>query len=335
MLRLSPSGNLRFNQSSSFKVHYGGSESNVAISLTRFGHPVSFITRLPDNDIGSRALAELLEMNVDTRHVIYGGDRLGIYYLEHGSVARGSQVVYDRDNSAFACLQEGMIDWEKVLKGAAWFHWSGISPALSQSAANVTLEGVKAARQLGLKVSADLNMRNKLWQYGKKPYEVMPEIVKLCDVLLTDVNTAADMLQVEARCDDYTDDKVVSEQYDRILQKFPNLSAISTTLRLSVNASYHKLSGVLYHDHKLYRARYHDLFSMVDRVGGGDAYMAGLIYGLLHYENDLSKAIEFTVAASVLKHTMAGDCNMATAREVVDLVEGKYVPIVWGLDLVE
>ena len=327
MLRLSPPGWKRFSQASSFEVIYGGGESNVAVSLANYGLPVDFVTRLPENDLGDCALMEMRKRGVNTQHIIRGGERLGIYFLETGAVSRGSKVVYDRAHSAISTIQKGMIDWEKVFEGAQWFHWTGITPAISQGAADACLEAIQVANKMGITVSTDLNYRKKLWKYGKTPAEVMPELVAGCDVILGNEEDAEKHFDIHPDGVDVTQgDSMDAQAYvsvcKKLMEKFPRCKKVIVTLRGSISASHNSWSGVLYDGKKLYEAPTYQITDIVDRVGGGDSFMGGLICGLLKYKNDDQKALDFAVAASCLKHTIFGDANLATIEEVEKLMGG-------------
>ncbi len=326
MLRLTPPGFLRFSQADRFDVVYGGGESNVAVSLANYGVPVEFVTRLPKNDIGDCALMEMRKRGVGTSHILRGGERLGIYFLEMGAVSRGSKVIYDRSHSAIATIEKGMIDWEQVFDGAQWFHWTGITPAISQGAADVCLEAVQAANRLGLTVSCDLNYRNKLWKYGKSPSEIMPALVAGCDVILGNEEDAEKHFDIHPEGVDVTKgDTIDAAAYvsvcRQLMHKFPKAKKVIITLRGSISASHNSWSGVLYDGHTLYEAPTYQITHIVDRVGGGDSFMGGLIYGLLTYGDD-QKALNFAVAASCLKHTIYGDANLSTVGEVEKLMGG-------------
>ena len=327
MLRLSPPGFLRFSQANSFEVIYGGGESNVAVSLANYGIPVDFVTRLPKNDIGECALQEMRKRNVGTEHIARGGERLGIYFLETGAVSRGSKVVYDRAHSAISTIQKGDIDWEKVFDGAQWFHWTGITPALSQGAADVCLEAIKAANELGITVSTDLNYRAKLWNYGKEPGDVMPDLVEGCDVILGNEADAEKHFGLHPdNVDIIQGDSMDSQAYlsvcKKLKERFPRAKKIITTLRGSISASHNSWSGVLYNGDEFLETKTYQITDIVDRVGGGDSFMGGLIYGLLTYKDDDQKALDFAVAASCLKHTIYGDANLVTVDEVEKLMGG-------------
>ena len=327
MLRLSPPGFLRFSQASGFDVVYGGGESNVAVSLANFGLPVDFVTRLPQNDLGDCALMELRKRNVGTGFVIRGGERLGIYFLEFGAVSRGSKVVYDRAYSAMSSISPGMIDWERVFDGAGWFHWTGITPAISQGAADTCLEAINVANKMGVTVSTDLNFRKNLWKYGKKPSEIMPTLVEGCDVILGNEEDAEKHFGIHPEGVDVTrGDTIEAGAYisvcRQLMERFPRAKKMVITLRGSISASHNSWSGVLYDGKDLIQAPTYQITHMVDRVGGGDSFMAGLIYGLLNYPNDDQKALNFAVAASCLKHTIIGDANLVTVEEVEKLMKG-------------
>jgi 2-dehydro-3-deoxygluconokinase len=323
---LSTPGFKRFSQCDSFDVFYGGGEANVAISLANFGIPVEFVTCLPDNDIGKCALMTLRKNNVGTNHIVIGGERLGIYFLETGAVSRASKVIYDRSYSAVSQIKSGMINWEEVFKDALWFHWTGITPAISQSTADVCLEAVKAANSLGLTVSCDLNYRKKLWKYGKKPSEIMKDLVKGCDIILGNEEDAEMVFNIKPKGVDVTKGNVSAQAYESVCQqlidKFPKANKIIITLRGSVSASHNTWSGVLYDRKKLFKAPQYDITHIVDRVGGGDSFMGGLIYGLISYTGDDQKALNFAVAASCLKHTIEGDYNLMNIEEVEKLMAG-------------
>lgn len=325
MLRLAPPGFLRFTQASSFDVIYGGGEANVAVSCANYGLPVEYVTRLPANDIGDACLNFIRQYGVGTQHIVRGGDRLGIYFLENGAVSRGSKVIYDRANSALATIQPGMIDWESVFADAMWFHWTGITPAISEGAAAVCLEAVKTAKEMGLVVSCDLNYRSKLWKWGKTPGEVMPELVKYSDVAIGNEEDAAKVFGIHAPETDVTSGEIEADAYtfvcEKLKEQFPNLNTIAITLRGSLSASHNTWSAVLWYKNKMYTAPSYDIVPIVDRVGGGDSFMGGLIYGLLNYE-DKQNAINFAVAASCLKHTIYGDFNLVSVDEVKKLMGG-------------
>lgn len=326
MLRLATPGNLRFGQSENMIATFGGGEANVAVSLANYNIPVEFVTRLPQNDLAKACVMELRKFGVNTHHVIYGGNRLGIYFLETGAVNRSSKVIYDRENSSISEIEPGMIDWDEVFAGAAWFHWTGITPAISQGAADVCLEAIRKAKEKNITVSCDLNYRKNLWKYGKKASEVMPALVALTDIILGNEEDAAMVLGIRPEGVDVTSGHVDAHAYEsvskQIMQRFPACKKVITTLRGSVNANHNSWSGVLWDGKKLFSAPTYQITHVVDRVGGGDSFMGGLIYGLLTWPGDDQKALDFAVAASCLKHTIYGDFNRVTVAEVENLMKG-------------
>ncbi|WP_220463975.1 sugar kinase [Adhaeribacter radiodurans] len=318
MMRLSTPGFARFSQATNLNITYGGGEANVAISLAYFNIPAAHVTRFPANDLGQAATALLRQHQVTTDHIIYGGDRLGLYFLETGAAARPSRVIYDRADSAFAELEPGMLNWEEILQNARWFHWTGITPAISEGAAQSCLEAVQVANKLGITVSADINYRKNLWQYGKKAYEVMPELVAGCDLIVSSIGDAADILQIKPAAEAADPFVSVGQQ---IMQQYPRIKKIVNTNRGSISASHNTLAGMMWNGQQLLQTPTHDMVPIVDRIGGGDAFMAGLIYGLLTYQND-QQALDFAVAASALKHTIEGDANLVTVAEVEPVMQG-------------
>ncbi|MEO1485716.1 MAG: sugar kinase [Bacteroidota bacterium] len=330
MLRLAPSGFLRFSQASRFEAIYGGGESNVAVSLANYGLPVEFVTRLPKNDIGDCALMEMRKRNVGTSHVLFGGDRLGIYFLETGAVSRGSKVVYDRAHSAMAEIQPGMVDWKSVFADTQWFHWTGITPAISQGAADACLEAVKVASNIGVTISTDLNYRAKLWNYCEdaKRESIMSELTAHCDIVLGNEEDAEKHFGIKPEGLDITTqgEHVKAEAFlsvcEQMMKRFPKAQKVITTLRGSLSASHNTWAGVLYDGKTLFQSPEYQITHIVDRVGGGDSFMGGLIYGLLTYPGDDQKALNFAVAASCLKHTIYGDANLVTVAEVEKLMSG-------------
>lgn len=326
MLRLSTPAYLRISQTNEFTATYGGGEANVAVSLANYGISVDFVTRLPKNDIGRACKMDLQKYGVGTDQIVYGGERLGIYFLETGAVSRGSKVVYDRAHSAVSEIKTGMIDWDKVFKGADWFHWTGITPAISQGAADVCLEAINKANELGVTVSCDLNYRKNLWNYGKTAGEVMPELVAGTDIVLGNEEDAHMVLGIKPEGVDVTGGHVEGAAYESVskqmIARFPRCKKVITTLRGSVNANHNSWSGVLWDGTKLFESPSYQITHIVDRVGGGDSFMGGLIYGLLTYEGDDQNALNFAVAASCLKHTIYGDFNQVTVDEVKKLMGG-------------
>ncbi len=325
MLRLSPPGFQRFIQARTFDVVYGGGEANVAASLATFGVPVEYVTRLPANDIGDACLNYLRQHGIGTRHVVRGGERLGIYFLETGSAQRSSKVIYDRTGSALAAIEPGMIDWQSVFSDADWFHWTGITPAVSEGAARVCLEAVQTAREMGLTVSCDLNYRQNLWKWGRNAGKVMPELVSCCDLAVGNEEDADKVFGIKAPGADVTGGKVEADAYvyvcNELAERFPLLRTIAITLRGSLSASHNTWSAILWRQGQILNAPRYDVTPIVDRVGGGDSFCAGLIYGLRVYD-DAQQALNFAVAASCLKHTIPGDFNLVSVAEAEKLMGG-------------
>jgi len=328
MMRLSTERHLRFSQANFFGVTYGGGEFNVAVSLANYGIKSEFVTRLPDNELGENTLKEMRKRNVSHNSIVTGGDRLGLYFLETGAGTRGSKVVYDRANSSMAQILPGMINWQEVFKGASVFHWSGVTPAISESAAEVCLEAVKVAHEMGIVITSDLNYRSKLWKYGKHPNQIMPKLLGYSTVILGDIDTAFFMLNLVKVNPDYKKGESLPEHYDKIFAKCPNLKYVATTLRYSVSASHQQIGGVLYDQSKVCSADIKDVTPVVDRVGSGDAFMAGLIYGLLNKEFTHQQTLNFAVAACCIKHTISGDYNLATLEEVNEMASGNLKGLV-------
>ena len=328
MLRLSTPGYLRFGQAREFDATFGGGEANVAVSLANYGIDAKFITRLPDNDIAKACIRDLRSFGVDTSGIVTGGERMGIYFLETGAIARPSKVIYDRAHSAIATIEPGMIDWKKVFEGADWFHWTGITPAISQGAADVCLEAVRAANALGVTVSCDLNFRKNLWKYGKTAGEVMPALVEGCDVILGNEEDADKVFGIRPEGFDATATGGAIDQGrfrsvgEQLMRRFPRAKKVVITLRGSINANHNTWGGVLWDGKTLYQSPRYDITHIVDRVGGGDSFMGGLIYGLLTWPGDDQRALNFAAAASCLKHTVFGDYNQVTVAEVENLMKG-------------
>lgn len=326
MLRLSPPGNLRFTQARSFDCIYGGGESNVAVSLEHFGIKTQYITRLPNNEIGDACLNYIRQFGVGTDFIVRGGDRLGIYYLENGSAQRGSKVIYDRSGSSLATIQPGMIDWSAVFKEVSWFHWTGITPAVSEGAAQVCLEAIQAARQAGATVSCDLNYRSKLWKWGKTAGEVMGDLVALCDIAIGNEEDADKVFGIRAPETDITSGVLDAQKYQSVClglsTRFPGLKIIAITLRGSLSASHNTWSGVLWTSQGIVIGPTYDIIPIQDRVGGGDSFVAGLIYKLITDPGNYPSALNFAVAASTLKHTIPGDFNLVSASEVNRIMAG-------------
>jgi 2-dehydro-3-deoxygluconokinase len=326
MLRLATPEHQRFTQMTSLTATFGGGEANVAVSLANYGLNAEFVTRLPENDLGQAVLMDLRKHNVGTHHIIHGGGRLGIYFLETGAVSRPSKVIYDRANSSIAEIRPGMINWNEVFEDALWFHWTGITPAISEGAALVCLEGIKTANQKNITVSCDLNFRKNLWKWGKNAGEVMPDLVSGCDIILGNEEDAEKVFGIRPEKGDVSKGNVSAVEYKsvcvKLMKQFTRAKKVIITLRGSINADHNSWSGVLFDGKELFKAPEYQITHIVDRVGGGDSFMGGLIYGLITWPGDDQKALNFAVAASCLKHTIHGDYNLVSVSEVEQLMKG-------------
>ena len=324
MLRLKSPGFERLFQSPVLEATFGGGEANVAVSLAGFGLDAAFVTVLPKNEIADACIGELRRFGVDASLVARGPGRMGIYYLENGANQRASKVVYDRAGSAIALAKPGAIDWKKAFAGAKWFHITGITPAISQAAADLSLEAVKAAKELGLTVSCDFNYRGKLWKYGKTAPEVMGELVKFADVGIANEEDCQKSLGITVDVK-VEKGRLDTAQYEalgnKVLGAFPNLKCIAITLRESKSADHNGWSACLNDRKRFILSRKYDITDIVDRVGGGDSFAAGLIHGLVTGEPP-EQALEFAVAASCLKHSIIGDFNRVSLDEVRKLAGG-------------
>ena len=317
MLRLSTPGYSRFLQANSFDVNYGGGEANVAASLAQFGLNASYVTRIPKNEIGEAALKTLRGYGVNTEYVLRGGERLGIYFLESGASQRPSKVIYDRAGAAIAEIKPGMVDWNKVFEGKTWFHITGITPALSSSAAEASIEAVQAAKKAGLTVSCDLNYRKKLWT-TEQAGATMSKLMAYVDVAIANEEDCHMVFGIHAEGSDVEAGVIDAHKYQEVaskmMQRFPNLKKVAITLRESLSASDNNWSAVLYDGKAFLQSRRYAI-RIVDRVGGGDSFGAGLIFGMASGRSD-ADALEFAVAASCIKHTIPGDINVCSVAEV-------------------
>ena len=325
MLRLkSPAHELLF-QSPMLEATFGGAEANVAVSLANYGVPVSFATAIPANAIGDACVGELRRFGVDTRHIRRQGDRMGIYFLEAGANQRPSKVTYDRSGSAIATARPGDFDWDAILDGARWFHVTGVTPAISATAGELAIEGAKRAREKGITVSCDYNYRKNLWKYGKKAPEVMRELVRHVHVGIANEEDCQKALGVDIEVDVHSG-ALEAERYraiaERVLEEFPNLERQVITLRESRSADVNGWSAVMHNRREFLTSRHYEITDIVDRVGGGDSFGGGLIYGLLAYPRDDQKALEFATAASCLKHSVIGDFNRVNIGDVEALMKG-------------
>ena len=324
MLRLSPPGRERFFQSPRFLTYFGGAEANVMASLAQFGHPARFISILPKNEIASAAVRELKMLGVDTSAIVRKGGRLGIYFVETGANQKPTQVIYDREHSAVADAKPGDIDWGAALNGAEWFHLSGVTPALSRSAADLSLEGVQAAKAAGLTISVDLNFRAKLWNYGVSAPEVMREIFRFADVGFANEEEFQQSLGLGTELplpSERLDKKAYERLTAEVMAQYPNLSKIAVTLRENTSADRNGWSAALRTRSEFIAGTRYEITDIVDRIGGGDAFVAGLIHGFDVFRTD-AEALNFALAASCLKHSIPGDFNLVSEREVLPLMQG-------------
>lgn len=328
MLRLGAPDYLRLTQCHNLDMSYAGAEANVAVSLANYGISTEYVTCLPDNPIADKCIMELLSHQVGTRHIIRTGERMGILYLETGSNARPSRVFYDRKYSSFSTLDVESINWKEVFADAAWFHWTGITPALSENAARVCSKAIKVANELGLTVSCDINYRGNLWQYGKHASEVMLELVSGCDIILGNEEDCEKVFGIKpdhfdvAKTAGNIDQLQFESVCKQMMKKFPRCKKMIITLRGAINANHNTWSGVLYNGSELLHSKKYDITDIVDRVGGGDSFMGALIYGLIQFVDDDQRALDFAVAASCLKHTIKGDYNLVSVSEVERLMNG-------------
>ena len=322
MLRLAPEGYYRFLQADSFGATFGGGEANVAVSLANYGADAAFVTKLPKHEIGQMAVNSLRKYGVDTSKITRGGDRVGIYFLEKGASQRPSKVIYDRAHSAIAEAQPSDFNWEEIFKGADWFHFTGITPALGDNVADICLEAVKAAKKQGVKISCDLNYRKKLWT-REKAGEVMGRLMEYVDVCIANEEDAADVFGIKAANTDVTKGKVDHEGYKDVAKQLKErfgFSHVAITLRGSISANDNDWAAMLYDGNDYYFSRQYRIH-IVDRVGGGDSFGGGLIYAMLS-GFPAQDTIEFAVAASCLKHTVEGDYNLVGVNEVKNLAGG-------------
>jgi len=325
MLRLKALGSERLLQSPMLEATFGGGEANVAVSLANYGVDVAFVTVLPQNEMADACVAELRKFGVDTSKIKGASGRMGIYFLENGANQKPSKVIYDRSYSSISMAKPGDIDWKNVFEGATWYHITGITPAISESAAQLSLESVKIAKEMGLTVSCDFNYRGKLWKYGKTAVEVMSELVKFVDVGIANEEDCQKSLGITVDVD-VESGKLNVEKYkelsSKVLKAFPNLKIMAITLRESRSADSNGWSACLNDGKTFYLSKKYDIDDIVDRVGAGDSFSGGLIYGMNKYEN-VEDALNFAVAASCLKHSIIGDFNRVTVKEVESLMGGE------------
>ncbi|MEI7723916.1 MAG: sugar kinase [Bacteroidota bacterium] len=328
LLRLASPLHQRFSQAQVFEKSFGGSEANVAISLARLGIASEFVTQLPRNDFGQSALMLLKMHDVENDHIIIGGNRMGLYFVEKGSMNRPSRVIYDRQYSSFSEIQPGSINWDQVLEQGSWFHWSGITPAVSQSAANVCKDALMVAAKKGITISCDLNYRDALWNYGVNTTTMMAEMVKECDVIISNEEDSEKFFNIKPEKNNVIDGEIDYKSYEQVgrklCERFPKVKIVAFSLRSSRSADDNSWSGVIWDGKSLIKSKEYQMTNIVDRIGGGDSFAAGLIYGLINHPADRQRTIDFAVAASSLKHTIHGDFNLSTLGEVLAVMDGNF-----------
>lgn len=314
MMRLSPPGFNQFTQTDTLRFSFGGAEANVGISLARFGIPASHVTRIPQNHLGKAIVEYLHRHGVNTSWIRFGDERLGLYFFENGSMHRAPKIIYDRFHSAFACIRQGDIDWNTIMQHASWFHWTGITPAISQSAADECSSALQAAKKFNVPVSGDINYRRNLWQYGKNAIDVIPSLVHGTQYVVAGQTDLENCLGIKATS--------FEGACAKTMESYPTIRKIANTNRTTISASHNKIEGIVFDGVKKHVSREYDLTHIVDRIGAGDAFMAGLIYGWMHRMDD-QQTVEFATAASALKHSIEGDANLASLEEVKALVKNE------------
>ncbi len=315
MMRLSPPGYSKFSQATSLELVYGGGEANVAISCAYLGMKAAHVTRFPDNALGKAATQFLRKHWLNTEHVFYGGNMIGKYFLEKGAVHRPSEVIYERVGSSFSLIEPSMVDWEHVLKDADWFHWTGITPAVSEGAARCCLDAIKTANRMGITVSGDINSRKNMWNYGKTMQEMMPALVQNCDIVITSRRGIREMFGIGGL------EGKFRNSAKQLMSTFPRIRKVVGKTRKSLSASHQQIQGKMWNGQAYIKTEMLNITPVIDRVGTGDAFVAGLIFGLLHYEEDI-QALNFASAACALKHTVPGDVNLVSRENVISLMEG-------------
>ncbi len=315
MLRLSVPHHERFAQANQFQVHYAGGEANVAVALAQMGQKAIHVTCFPQNQLGQAARSELARWGVDTDHIYFEKGRMGVYFLENGAMQRASSIIYDRKDSAFALWEGKEINWDKILNGVDYFHWTGITPAISQKAADLLKTGLQEANRKGVQVTADINYRKNLFDYGKTPKEVLSSLIPYVQVVVGGLSGIENATGIQAAN--------FEEACWKVKEQYPNVEMIADTTRTIVSSSVNRLSGSLWNGVDFFHTQEYELSHIVDRIGGGDAFMAGLIYGLAHF--DQQKAIEFATVAGVLKHSVPGDALLCSVEEIEDVWSGNQV----------
>ena len=318
LMRFTVPNNLRFTQAEQFKMDIGGSEANVAIALSQLGWKAKILSAVPNNDLGNRICAELNQFDIDTTHISRIGDRIGLYYLEEGSAIRSSKIIYDRAHSAINDLEPSQINWKEALEGVTHLHWSAITPALSENAALLCQKAVDYAHAVGITVSCDLHYRKNLWAYGKQPVEVIPSLLEKSSIILGDPATIQALTGIKMPSKELPVIEYATQlatDYRNLMQTFPTVKSVSMLLRTISSANHHKLKAVMVTPNHTYESSTIDVDNIKDRIGGGDAYMAGILFGLNHY-SDKIEALEFALALSALKHTIKGDYFRGSIQEV-------------------
>lgn len=332
LLRLSTPNHEKMQQIKNFDAAFGGAEANVVASLSLLGNKTQFITALPSNLVGDSALLSLSKFKIDTRFIQRNKHRMGVYFLETGNGFRNSTVIYDRENSAMSNIEIENFDWEKALENTTWLHWSGITPAISQNAARFLEIGLEIAHNKGITISVDLNFREKLWKYGKNPSDIMPNLLQYCHIIFGGIDAPEKIFGITPKGKSTTkiklsDDDILSVSQQLLKQYCPNAQLFSTTLRQIFTNSHHSLQGIIIENDTLTKSNLYDMPNMLDRVGGGDAFMAGLIHGLIHFNSNNQKIADFAAAASVLKHYTIGDINFANTSDIEALANGNALAI--------
>lgn len=315
MLRLSVPHHERFIQADQFKVHYAGGEANVAVALAQMGQRAIHVTCFPSNDLGLAARSDLVRWGVEPEHIYFEKGRMGVYFLENGAMQRASSIIYDRGGSAFALWEGKELDWDQILDGADYFHWTGITPAISQRAADMLKTGLQEANRKGIRVTADINYRKNLFDYGKTPREVLSGLIPYVQVVVGGLSGIENATGIQAAN--------LEEACWKVKEQYPNVEIIADTTRTIVSSSVNRLSGALWNGKDFFHTQEYELSHIVDRIGGGDAFMAGLIYGLAHFEPQ--KAIDFATVAGVMKHSIPGDALLCKVEEIIDVLSGNQV----------
>ena len=317
MMRLSPPGKKKLDQTDRLDILYSGAEANVSAALAAWGVHAAHITRFPDNPLGYAATAAWRQLNVDMSHIAYSPDRLGLYFVENGAMNRATSITYDRLPSAFSTINKNSFNWDQILKDAKWFHWTGITPALSQGAADCLLEALKVASKKGIKVSADINYRSNLWQYGKKPAEVMEPLVALSHVIVAAETDTSKIFGIDGEPTDEGFRTITA----KMKEKFGSIECLLSTRRETISSSHNRLSGILSDGADVLHTRTYEMDNIIERIGSGDAFIAGYIYGQLAGWNDQQK-IDYSTASAVMKHSVEGDINRVSSKEILELMGG-------------